>query len=74
MVMALSAKNNTDFIDGFLSIIDETDPLYPHWIPCNNLVLSWILISSVSIMPFYMEILMKKYAWLYHLILQMSTK
>ncbi|XXG72046.1 hypothetical protein AAC387_Pa07g1228 [Persea americana] len=45
MVMALTARNNADFIDGFHSIIDETDPLYPQWIRCNNMVLSWILIS-----------------------------
>ncbi len=45
MIMALTAKNKLEFVDGTLVklLISPDDPFIPPWIRCNNMVLSWIM-------------------------------
>lgn len=45
MHMALLSNNRFMFIDEDTHIPPRTDPLYPIWERCNNLVLSWIIKS-----------------------------
>lgn len=47
MRIALSAKNKLGFVDGSIFPPDETDPLFPTWQRCNDMVLSWLL-NSIS--------------------------
>ncbi|XP_021760231.1 uncharacterized protein LOC110725064 [Chenopodium quinoa] len=45
MVLALSMKNKMAFIDGSLPKPGESDPLFNAWSRCNNMIISYILIS-----------------------------
>ncbi|XP_074347607.1 uncharacterized protein LOC141686472 [Apium graveolens] len=45
--IALSAKMKLGLIEGTLSKLAITSPLYGLWIHCNNMVLSWLL-NSIS--------------------------
>ena len=45
MSIALSAKNNTGFIDGSLKKPPSTNEKYLSWKRCNDMVLSWLLNS-----------------------------
>ena len=45
MRIALSAKNKIGFINGTIQAPPTTDPKFPAWERCNNMVLSWILNS-----------------------------
>lgn len=45
--MALITKNKMGFLNGSISIPENTSPLFPHWERCNNLLTSWLL-NSVS--------------------------
>nr|DAD30130.1 TPA_asm: hypothetical protein HUJ06_031598 [Nelumbo nucifera] len=45
MRLSLSAKNKLGFIDGSVKAPPTTDPRYPLWQCCNDLVISWILHS-----------------------------
>ncbi|CAL0323593.1 unnamed protein product [Lupinus luteus] len=42
MTMALETKNKIEFIDGTLPKPISSDPMYPLWKRCNNLVVAWI--------------------------------
>ncbi|XP_061352088.1 uncharacterized protein LOC133297044 [Gastrolobium bilobum] len=43
MVFALTAKNKLSFVDSSLLRPPSTDLLFPAWIRCNSMVISWIL-------------------------------
>jgi len=45
VMIALSAKHKTPFIDGFYEKPDASSPFLPYWKRCNNMVLSWLLNS-----------------------------
>ena len=45
MLIALSAKHKTAFIDGTYGRPDSSSPLLPYWKRCNDMVLSWLLNS-----------------------------
>ncbi|XP_073275485.1 uncharacterized protein [Primulina huaijiensis] len=47
MIMALTAKNKSSFVDGTSVCPSVEDLLYSAWIRCNSMVISWIL-NSVS--------------------------
>ncbi|XP_060968283.1 uncharacterized protein LOC133035871 [Cannabis sativa] len=47
IMMALTAKNKSAFIDGSLPRPVAGNTLLPSWIRCNNMVMSW-LVNSVS--------------------------
>nr|KYP55301.1 hypothetical protein KK1_001510 [Cajanus cajan] len=50
MMIALSAKNKLEFIDGGAPQPSSTDQTYGAWKRCNNMVISWIVYSvSASI-------------------------
>ncbi|XP_016680477.1 uncharacterized protein [Gossypium hirsutum] len=51
MTMALLSKNKLKFVDGTITVLIKTDPLYPAWERCKTMVISWLLHSiSPSIM------------------------
>jgi len=45
LLIALSAKHKTAFIDGSYEKPDAKSPLLPYWKRCNDMVLSWLLNS-----------------------------
>ena len=45
--LALNARNKFMFINGAISKLEVTSPLYNSWCKCNNMVLSW-LVNSLS--------------------------
>ena len=45
VLIALSAKHKTAFIDGSYGRPDASSPLLPYWKRCNDMVLSWLLNS-----------------------------
>ena len=45
VMIALSAKHKTAFIDGTYGKPDSSSPLLPYWKRCNDMVLSWLLNS-----------------------------
>ena len=47
MVIALTAKNKIEFINGVISKLEANSPLYKAWTLANTMVLSWIY-SSVN--------------------------
>ncbi|KHN28850.1 hypothetical protein glysoja_033905, partial [Glycine soja] len=47
MLIALSAKNKIEFIDGSIQKCASNHPLHAAWRRCNNMVVSW-LVHSVS--------------------------
>jgi len=47
MLIALSAKKKTDFVDGSIQRYASNHPLQAAWRRCNNMVISW-LVHSVS--------------------------
>lgn len=42
MNVSIEAKNKIRFVNGSLHMHDESDPLYPIWCCCNNMVNVWI--------------------------------
>ncbi|XP_061354586.1 uncharacterized protein LOC133299161 [Gastrolobium bilobum] len=42
MSIALLSKNKLGFVDGTIPIPSKKDPIYPAWLRCNAVVLSWI--------------------------------
>lgn len=45
--LAISVKNKLGFLDGSVPMPEPTESLYPPWLRCNNLLLSWLL-KSIS--------------------------
>ncbi|EOY21969.1 Integrase, catalytic region, putative [Theobroma cacao] len=57
-LLALSIRNKKGFINGTISKPQPTDPLYPSWIRCNNLIVAWLLDSitpPIASTIFYMD-------------------
>ncbi|XP_062086278.1 uncharacterized protein LOC133792392 [Humulus lupulus] len=45
MTISLGAKNKREFVDGSLPKPPSTVPIHSSWLRCNNMAMSWILIS-----------------------------
>ena len=60
MVIALAAKNKLCFVDGNLEKPQTTYPDFKAWERCNNLIISYLLISldvTISRSVFYLTLL-----------------